>query len=233
MVWSVVMGSMYGLLNVLQQIPSAIIEIDTRLVEMSKVMSSDTDFGALMKETAQSANTYGRTITEAQNSLVEFGKQGFEAAQSIEMANTALLGANVTGLKTGEMAGYLTAIMAQFNIVAEDSVSVVNRINEVDNNFAVTSIGLAQSLSKAGESAQQYGATIDNLIGYTTAIQTATKESGNVIGNSLKSTISRTFSDDSEKALAGIGIAIRDISGERSEERRVGKECRSRWSPYH
>ena len=22
-------------------------------------------------------------------------------------------------------------------------------------------------------------------------------------------------------------------SGERSEERRVGKECRSRWSPYH
>src|SRR3712207_9510731 len=24
-----------------------------------------------------------------------------------------------------------------------------------------------------------------------------------------------------------------DLQGERSEERRVGKECRSRWSPYH
>ena len=24
-----------------------------------------------------------------------------------------------------------------------------------------------------------------------------------------------------------------DDKGERSEERRVGKECRSRWSPYH
>ena len=24
-----------------------------------------------------------------------------------------------------------------------------------------------------------------------------------------------------------------DIVAERSEERRVGKECRSRWSPYH
>ena len=23
------------------------------------------------------------------------------------------------------------------------------------------------------------------------------------------------------------------VSGSRSEERRVGKECRSRWSPYH
>ena len=26
---------------------------------------------------------------------------------------------------------------------------------------------------------------------------------------------------------------IAQISGCRSEERRVGKECRSRWSPYH
>src|SRR3712207_8599227 len=42
-------------------------------------------------------------------------------------------------------------------------------------------------------------------------------------------------------ANAGIGVinvtmtlvAIRFIDRVRSEERRVGKECRSRWSPYH
>src|SRR5688572_33142868 len=27
--------------------------------------------------------------------------------------------------------------------------------------------------------------------------------------------------------------ALGDLNGQRSEERRVGKECRSRWSPYH
>ena len=26
---------------------------------------------------------------------------------------------------------------------------------------------------------------------------------------------------------------LTDVEAERSEERRVGKECRSRWSPYH
>ena len=31
-----------------------------------------------------------------------------------------------------------------------------------------------------------------------------------------------------EEAAAYTGIGVR-----RSEERRVGKECRSRWSPYH
>ena len=28
-------------------------------------------------------------------------------------------------------------------------------------------------------------------------------------------------------------IELGDLANERSEERRVGKECRSRWSPYH
>ena len=39
--------------------------------------------------------------------------------------------------------------------------------------------------------------------------------------------------------IRGVPIQVSDISyvdpkkAERSEERRVGKECRSRWSPYH
>src|SRR5256885_69501 len=30
-----------------------------------------------------------------------------------------------------------------------------------------------------------------------------------------------------------VAVGLHLGSGERSEERRVGKECRSRWSPYH
>src|SRR2546422_6632495 len=33
--------------------------------------------------------------------------------------------------------------------------------------------------------------------------------------------------------LDGIGQRVEFVGGVRSEERRVGKECRSRWSPYH
>ena len=35
------------------------------------------------------------------------------------------------------------------------------------------------------------------------------------------------------KIEQGEFVAIIGLSGARSEERRVGKECRSRWSPYH
>ena len=41
------------------------------------------------------------------------------------------------------------------------------------------------------------------------------------------------FSDIlNEDELAAVA-EMRSVYGVRSEERRVGKECRSRWSPYH
>ena len=41
---------------------------------------------------------------------------------------------------------------------------------------------------------------------------------------------------DSSEKIKGIQVgvvAVNKKSNDRSEERRVGKECRSRWSPYH
>src|SRR5688572_32190981 len=46
----------------------------------------------------------------------------------------------------------------------------------------------------------------------------------------------RAFVDTEGVAVAdadGIDQRISLLGGFRSEERRVGKECRSRWSPYH
>ena len=35
-------------------------------------------------------------------------------------------------------------------------------------------------------------------------------------------------------SVRGLGLEMaRGLGAGRSEERRVGKECRSRWSPYH
>ena len=42
-----------------------------------------------------------------------------------------------------------------------------------------------------------------------------------------------TISTDYEATKANPNVVIRIQDNGRSEERRVGKECRSRWSPYH
>src|SRR5256885_3609947 len=40
-------------------------------------------------------------------------------------------------------------------------------------------------------------------------------------------------SDENLSLMLELLLLMLELSGTRSEERRVGKECRSRWSPYH
>ena len=45
---------------------------------------------------------------------------------------------------------------------------------------------------------------------------------------------SRPYTERFNAVLGGLAASVGSSEGEpRSEERRVGKECRSRWSPYH
>ena len=41
------------------------------------------------------------------------------------------------------------------------------------------------------------------------------------------------FEEETKPTLEGFEKGQESELGARSEERRVGKECRSRWSPYH
>src|ERR1043166_6504892 len=59
-----------------------------------------------------------------------------------------------------------------------------------------------------------------------------------VISGSQRGVAQLTFASDNtitgtEIMTATIRNASSDTNPRRSEERRVGKECRSRWSPYH
>src|SRR3712207_9165084 len=57
-----------------------------------------------------------------------------------------------------------------------------------------------------------------------------------ILGKSLDAPVWRLLGGrraDRMPAYASGGWAKADAIGARSEERRVGKECRSRWSPYH
>ena len=51
--------------------------------------------------------------------------------------------------------------------------------------------------------------------------------------NVLADKITERNKDDSIKRVFTNSATEGVIDQERSEERRVGKECRSRWSPYH
>jgi hypothetical protein len=71
-----------------------------------------------------------------------------------------------------------------------------------------------QGIQKSGEAAQQFGVDLDQLIGYITAVQTSTRESGNVIGNGFKTIFSRIEMDTVQDQLKALNIAVKDTSGD-------------------
>ena len=54
-----------------------------------------------------------------------------------------------------------------------------------------------------------------------------------LIANLMKNYASFSYGIDSRLPWADFFLIVKDKKDTRSEERRVGKECRSRWSPYH
>ncbi|TPG68895.1 phage tail tape measure protein [Brevibacillus laterosporus] len=212
--WGAATGIFYGATQALQSMLGVIVDIDTKLTELSKVLSSGTDFGQLMDNTLAIANTYGRSLSETTDALVEYGKAGFEANEATKMLNATLLGSNVMGTKVADTASYLTGILAQLNLQAEDAVSVIDKLNEVDNNYSVTSAGLAQALTRSAETSQAFGLTLEEQLGLITAITEKTRESGNVIGNMLKTVLPRLNSDKTQDALKSIGVEVRDLNGD-------------------
>ena len=74
-----------------------------------------------------------------------------------------------------------------------------------------------------------YPAIIGAVIGVAGGLQQASgqKKAGRAQEAQLK------FQADQAERNAQLALEDVDVVQERSEERRVGKECRSRWSPYH
>ena len=75
-------------------------------------------------------------------------------------------------------------------------------------------------------SARMLGKTSVFLIGPMGSGKTA-------VGRHLSRALRLPFYDSDAEIERRTGVDIPFIFEKRSEERRVGKECRSRWSPYH
>ncbi|WP_318247529.1 phage tail tape measure protein [Cytobacillus kochii] len=230
-IWSIGMSSFYLPLRGLQDALTQIIEIDSQLTVLERVSNGQIDINNALQESVRIADELGNKIAEVNDGLTNFARSGFRGEDLYALTEVATLMGNVSDLSVDESASSLIAAVKGFGIAATDAITVVDKLNEIDNNFAVTTNDLSQVLRKATGAANTFGVGMDTMLGHATAISQITRESGNIIGNSLKTLYSRvTTMDRSAEVLQSVGISIRNLSGEMRPVEDILDELSSKWS---
>lgn len=214
-----------GIKNVARQI----VVLDTKMVELKKVMDDSTDFAKIFDDATKTARAYNTEIGKVLDAYAIFARQGFGADVLDSVSRLAITMSNVGNIDVEKAASSLIAIASGFDIQVQNLTSVVDALNEVDNNFAVTLETITEAMAKSSATAKSFGVEINTLIGYITAIGEVTREAGDVIGNSLKTIFTRiTTNASAMQALENLaGIEVRGESGIKSVQQVIDELAKS------
>lgn len=164
--------SIYDLWNQIRQGVQYVKEIDSALVELKKVTDeTDASYERFLNHAAQTGSKIGATVSDFTQATATFAKLGYEMDQASEMAESALVYKNVgDGIESAEAASEsIISTMKGFGLEANNTMSIVDRFNEVGNRFSITSKGIGDALQRSAAALSAGGNTLDESIGLITA----------------------------------------------------------------
>lgn len=100
-----------------------------------------------------------------------FKKAGYNEDDSAMLARVAALYQNIADeqVSAGDSADFIISQMKAFNIEATDAESIIDRVNAVSNNYAVSSADLAQGLQLVSSALSVGGNSMEEVIGLMTS----------------------------------------------------------------
>lgn len=236
-VWMASMTAFYGSIEVVRSMTNEILKLDSAMTELRRVASDSLNIDSVFSGAIQMSKELGNNVHDVMQSVNDMARTfgDFNERQLLAISRTAVLMSNVSDLSAQDAAENLVGTMNAFNITAEESIRIVDSLNEVDNNYAISTQQLATGLSKSASTARTFGVSLEENVGHITAIGAVTMESGNIIGNSLKTIYSRiTTMGGVRTVLEQVGVSLYTI-GKNGEEKvkpvnDILEDLGSKWS---
>lgn len=208
------MQGIFAVVNGFKGVSSEIMEINKQMIEIQRVAGAGINTDNLLSGALAQSKELGNNVHDILDALGEYSRtfDNLSEQQLLTVTKTAVIMSNVSDLKLDESVSSLVGTMNAFNISAEESLHIVDALNEIDNNYSISTKQLAESLSKTGATAQTFGVSMEEVAGATTAIGAVTQESGAIIGNALKTIYSRiTTMQPSIDILDSVGVSVRKM----------------------
>ena len=170
--WIGVTGTVMRGIQISRDMIQNVKDLDDSLLELSKV--SDLSASGLEKVTEQAyelGEKVARTGKEVIDATTEFKRAGFDMQQSMDMAESAMVMTNVAEniTDTADAAGTLISVLKGFNMDASETMTIVDKINQVSNTSPIGFDNIAEGLERTAGTMAQSGNTIDQTIGLITA----------------------------------------------------------------
>ena len=146
--------SIYRVFNELKRGIQYIKEIDSALTELKKVTDeTEKTYDKFLKTAAKTADKVGSTIKEVVSSTADWSRIGYSLEEAATLAESTAILLNVSEFQSIEDAtSALTSTLQAFGYTANESMHVVDILNEVGNNFAISSDGIATALQDSASS---------------------------------------------------------------------------------
>lgn len=167
--------SMVGIQEVWQQIRQGVTyvkEIDSALTELKKVTDeTDQTYQDFLQTASQTASVIGSNVADFTNATADFARLEYSIDEAANLAKSASVYKNVgDGIEDVSQASEsIISTMKAFGIEANDAMGIVDRFNEVGNNFAISSTGIGEAMQRSASALYEAGNTIDESIGLVTA----------------------------------------------------------------
>jgi hypothetical protein len=147
-------------------------EIDAALTELRKVTNeTEETYDRFLKTAAKTGAKLGTTISAVTEATATFAKLGYSMEMATEMAEAAIVYKNVGDniASTGDAADSIISTLKGFRMEASEAMAIVDRFNEVGNNFAITSQGIGEALRLSASALNEGKNSLDESIALITA----------------------------------------------------------------
>jgi TP901 family phage tail tape measure protein len=145
-----------------------VIELDESMTELRKVTDeTGATYDSFLTKASERATVLGSKLTDLVNATADFARLGYSLSDATELAEVAVVYKNVGDQinNINDASEVLISILKAFNIEASKSMSVLDKLNEVGNKYAISSKGLGEALKRSSSSLAAAGNTLEQSIG--------------------------------------------------------------------
>ncbi len=171
-VWIGVTTVFFATVRAIKSGIDSIIELDDALVELRKVTNlTSGDLKTFTNQASEVAERVARTTAEVTKATAMFARMGFTVQESLNLAEWANVLTNVgDGINSVEDASTsIISTLKGFGMEASNVQKIIDSLNEVSNNFALSTSDLSEGIRRVSATLSSAGNTFDETIGILTA----------------------------------------------------------------